>query len=79
MVEVISTFTAHRDRQLKRDLYARTGVPHYWLVDPRKHTLQALRLVAGVYAVEAEHGARATFKPLLFPGLAIRLRDVFAR
>lgn len=79
VVEVLSTFTASRDRQMKRDLYARTGVRHYWLVDPRKQTLQALHLADGVYAVEAELGPRATFKPGLFPGLVIRLRDVFAR
>jgi Uma2 family endonuclease len=79
VVEVLSTFTARRDRQAKRDLYARTGVRHYWLVDPRKQTLQALRLDAGAYAIEAEVSGRATFKPALFPGLTIRLRDIFAR
>ncbi len=79
IVEVLSTFTAGRDRGMKKDLYARTGVPHYWLVDPRKQILRALRLEDGAYAVEAELVARGTFRPTLFPGLIIRMRDVFAR
>ena len=79
LVEVLSTFTASRDRVMKKDLYARSGVRHYWLVDPRKQTLQALRLEDGAYAVESEVGTRGTFRPTLFPGLAICMRDVFAR
>ena len=79
IVEVQSPSTASRDRGMKKDLYARIGVPHYWLVDPRRHTLLALRLAAASYGVEAEVGARGTFKPALFPGLTLRSRDVFAR
>jgi Uma2 family endonuclease len=79
LVEVLSTFTGSRDRGVKKDLYAISGVRHYWLVDPRKQILQALRLEDGVYAVEAEVGARGILRPTLFPGLAIRMRDLFAR
>lgn len=79
IVEVLSGLTASRDRVMKRDLYARSGVAHYWLVDPRKQTLQALRLDGPAYAIEAEVGPRGLFRPALFPGLTIRLRAVFAR
>lgn len=34
VVEIISPSTAERDRELKRLLYERSGVPVYWLVDP---------------------------------------------
>ena len=78
-VEILSPSTAARDRGRKRDLYARTGVAHYWYVDPRAGKLTALRLDGARYAVEAEVGPRGTFKPSLFPGLVIRLRDVLAR
>jgi Uma2 family endonuclease len=79
LVEVLSTFTGSRDRGVKKDLYAISGVRHYWLVDPRKQTLQALRLAGGAYAIGAEVGERGTFRPTLFPGLKLRMRDVFAR
>jgi Uma2 family endonuclease len=39
LVEILSPSTARRDRHVKRDLYARMGVPHYWLLDPLRRTL----------------------------------------
>ncbi len=77
VVELLSSSTAGRDRGIKKDLYARTGVAHYWLLDPRKNVLQAFRLGTGTYIVEAERTGAATFRPSLFPGLSIRLSDVW--
>jgi Uma2 family endonuclease len=77
VVEVLSSSTASRDRGVKRDLYARTGVCHYWLLDPRKKALQAFRLDAGRYVLEAEHTGAAIFRPSMFPGLSIRLAEVW--
>jgi Uma2 family endonuclease len=45
--EVVSPSTASRDRVAKRALYARFGVPYYWLVDPEARAIEALRLVEG--------------------------------
>lgn len=39
--EVLSPRTAGRDRTAKSDLYLRSAVPHYWLVDPEARTLEA--------------------------------------
>jgi Uma2 family endonuclease len=78
IVEVLSLSTSSRDRGLKQDLYARTGVSHYWLADPRKRQLRALQLDGARYRLETEVGPRGTFAPSLFPDLAVRMRDVFA-
>jgi Uma2 family endonuclease len=79
IVEVLSASTAARDRGVKRDLYARAGVEHYWLLDPRKRTVQAFRLEHAIYRLEAEHTGAAAFRPSLFPGLTIRLAAVWAQ
>ncbi|HEY0300816.1 MAG TPA: Uma2 family endonuclease [Rhizomicrobium sp.] len=79
VVEILSPSTAVRDRGRKRDLYARTGVVHYWYLDPRAGKLVALRLNGSRYRVEVEVGPRSTFKPSLFPGLSIRIRDLLPR
>jgi Uma2 family endonuclease len=42
--EVVSPSNAAQDRVGKRELYARHGVPFYWIVDPGQRTLEALRL-----------------------------------
>jgi Uma2 family endonuclease len=47
--EVISPSTGARDRVTKRQLYARHGVEHYWLVDPVARTLEALALRDGTW------------------------------
>jgi Uma2 family endonuclease len=48
--EVISRSNAVHDRVRKRELYARSGVSFYWLVDPDSRTLEALRLDAATRA-----------------------------
>lgn len=45
--EVVSPSTAARDRVTKRNLYARCGVLHYWLIDPDARVLEALALREG--------------------------------
>lgn len=45
--EVLSPSNASRDRTRKADLYLRTGVPFYWLIDPEARTLEALAAEAG--------------------------------
>jgi Uma2 family endonuclease len=49
VVEVLSPSTDARDRSNKQALYARHGVPYYWIVDPAAQTVQALRLVGESY------------------------------
>src|SRR5437867_11838082 len=49
VVEVHSPSTDARDRGVKQALYARYGVPFYWIVDPEARTVQALRLSGESY------------------------------
>ena len=42
--EVISPSNAGTDRVTKRELYASSGVGHYWLADPASQTLETYRL-----------------------------------
>jgi Uma2 family endonuclease len=43
-VEILSPTTHRTDRQTKAQLYAKHGVPHYWLIDPDQQTLEAYEL-----------------------------------
>lgn len=45
--EILSPSTRKIDLGPKRDIYAREGVPHLWLVDPNAHSLEAFALRAG--------------------------------
>ena len=52
-VEVVSQSTAHVDRGAKLQLYARLGIPYYWIVDPEAHSIDAYAAVDGVFRVVA--------------------------
>ncbi len=43
VVEILSPSTAHRDRGIKLDLYARHGVRQYWIADPDEDVVDVRR------------------------------------
>ncbi|MGH7263716.1 MAG: Uma2 family endonuclease [Candidatus Rokuibacteriota bacterium] len=71
VVEVLSPSTAVIDRRTKHQLYARYGIPCFWLVDPEARTIEAFVLGPDGYlpAGRATGSEPASFPP--FPGLQI--------
>lgn len=59
-IEVLSPSSAQRDRGEKLRLYAESGVPEYWLVDPEASTLEFLVLREGYYEVRLPLDGRYT-------------------
>jgi Uma2 family endonuclease len=56
--EVLSPSTETIDRGRKLGIYAREGVPHVWLVDPLRLTLEVLALETGsLEQIEEHHGS----------------------
>ena len=53
VVEVLSRSTASRDQVHKLQIYGESGVPEYWIVDPRRRHITFLVLRDGAYAVQA--------------------------
>jgi Uma2 family endonuclease len=75
--EVVSPTNAGHDRVTKRELYAKHGVPHYWIADPVAGTLETLRL-EGARWVDAgafDRTARARIAP--FEAVEIDLSRLF--
>jgi Uma2 family endonuclease len=77
VVEVLSPSTRRHDLRVKRELYARSGIAHYWVVDPDEHTLTAFELRGARYVVAAELEGDAALEPEAFPGLRITLGDLW--
>lgn len=44
--EILSSSTESKDRDIKMPIYAKYGVPHAWLLDPRTRTIEVYRLEA---------------------------------
>ena len=49
VVEVLSPSTVHLDRGRKMKLYAKHGVPYYWIADPESRTVEAYQLIRSAY------------------------------
>ena len=47
--EVLSTSTAKYDRGAKRDIYAREGIGHLWIVDPIARMIEVFSLENGLW------------------------------
>lgn len=71
VVEVLSPSTIQIDRLVKGQLYARHGVPYYWIADAVSRTVQALELGDGAYRPVGtlEEGRRVALPP--FPDLLL--------
>src|SRR3989304_4001917 len=70
VVEILSPTTTGIDRSTKRQLYARHGVPYYWIVDPEARAIEVHVLSEGKYQLAARvFGAEPVSLPP-FPHLA---------
>jgi len=79
VVEIVTPATASMDRVTKAQLYARYGVPYYWVVDPDQQTVEEFRLERGIYMPVRQWEGGDRFAPELFPGLEIELSGVFRK
>lgn len=78
-VEVLSPATEAQDRGAKLQLYARSGIAHYWLVDPDGRRLEAYELAGTAYRLAIEATGSSAFAPGLFPGLTLPLDALWPR
>ncbi|PYM58433.1 MAG: Uma2 family endonuclease [Candidatus Rokuibacteriota bacterium] len=70
-VEVLSPSTLAVDRNVKGQLYARHGIPHYWIVDPEARTVEAFELAGGGYRLAATYGGAGAGSLPPFPDLRL--------
>jgi Uma2 family endonuclease len=75
--EVLSPSTAAHDRVTKRDLYARAGVPHYWIVDVDARTLEAFALEAGRWVLLGNHDESSVARIAPFVAVELAIGRLF--
>ena len=82
VIEVLSPESVQRDRVRKRALYARYGVPEYWIVDPEHRTIEMhAKPVGETYTVTKTVAAdeRVPLASMTLEGLVIAPETIFAR
>ena len=76
-IEVLSKSTQRFDKITKKKVFAQVGLKHYWLVDTETGTLTAFDLSTNTDTPSLVVTAPAVFRPEVFPGLEIRLEELF--
>lgn len=80
IVVEVADDSLRRDRSVKRRLYARCGIPEYWIVSLPEARLEVYRRPAGgVYRDAAVLRAGDTVAPLAAPAAAIPVGDLLPR
>ena len=78
-VEILSPSTRSRDMRLKREVYARTGVLEYWVIDPDDDSVTVHRAGPSPTATFDEpvrYDRKAVLTTPLLPGLLLPLDKV---
>jgi Uma2 family endonuclease len=76
VLEIISPYTARYDRLTKLNLYQKSGVREYWIVDPDSKTVAVHILENGKYTIAA-YGDEDVAPVNVLEGCEIVLADVF--
>ncbi len=77
VMELFTETSAYRDLVRKKKLYAKHGIPEYWLVDLEAKSIEVLAHSAGAYETEAIGKGAGVVPSRLLRGFSVRLRDVF--
>ena len=78
-VEILSPSTEAADRGRKMQMFARYGVPEYWIVDPQEERITVLRLSGKQYVVHGVFEKGDVVTSHLLPGFGVDVRDAFAQ
>lgn len=76
-IEVLSPITATNDRGSKFQLYARYGVPYYWIADSDARVLEGYELTTGVYRLVDRLQGQGQVALPPFPELALALDELW--
>ncbi|WP_164020279.1 Uma2 family endonuclease [Pyxidicoccus trucidator] len=79
LCEVLSPSTEKLDRARKMAVYAREGVKHLWLADPRPQTLEVYRLEGGKWLLLGTHTGDLTVHAEPFEALPVKLGSLWRR
>ena len=76
-VEILSPSTEATDRGRKLQMFARYGVPEYWIVDPVSASIEIHRLEAGTYLLVQRAAGDDEVESSVLSGIALRAGSIF--
>ena len=78
VVEVLSPSNRQVDRKTKFEIYAKAGVPEYWMFDPAPRTIEVFGLRDGRYVLLGKVGPGERARSAVLPGFEPAVDEVFS-
>jgi len=78
VVEVVSDDDRRRDLETKRFEYGQTGIPEYWIIDPKLNEVTVLKLSGDHYEVHGVFGPGQKASSVLIGGFEVDVADTLA-
>ncbi|MBI5181890.1 MAG: Uma2 family endonuclease [Nitrospirae bacterium] len=75
VIEILSPATAYYDLRIKKDVYEKSGVKEYWIVDPMQKTIEVFINKNGKF--ESLGNLKDVVKSSLIEGFNIEVREIF--
>ncbi len=76
IAEVLSPTSWLNDRRKKFEIYAKAGVPEYWIVDPKVRTIELLALHGSTYTLIGKYGVGEIVRSEVLPGFEVRVEEI---
>jgi Uma2 family endonuclease len=77
VVEIVSPSSYKRDHYDKKKLYAASGIPEYWLIDPSNQSIEVLTLKDGSYQLHAFADADGEVTSLALKDFTLKAKTLF--
>ncbi len=77
VVEITSSSSSKRDREIKSKIYSKYGVKEYWIVNPIVSNIEVRSLKDGLFETIRIYNKVETLTSQVIPDLKIDLREVF--
>jgi Uma2 family endonuclease len=81
VIEILSpgSTNVRRDRVTKRELYAKHGVPEYWIVDPQNMTLERYIHQESSLVLSETLVGEDSLSTTALPGFSCKVSEIFKR
>ncbi|MBI3892405.1 MAG: Uma2 family endonuclease [Candidatus Wallbacteria bacterium] len=77
VIEILSPGTERKDFLQKRRIYAKAGIPEYWIVDPEERSIVVLTLEASHYEDAEPVSGEQPIPTLALAGLPVKAGEIF--
>src|SRR4051812_32162264 len=79
VIEILSPSSVTNDLTRKKAVYERSGVREYWIVDPRKGTIDCLTNVDGEFRDDGRVDGDGVLRSTTIAGFEVEARTIFGR